>query len=92
MQLSTGNGPSRRKTKMTVNETQTDETLDEVFSYLVGKLTGAATPAQQADPVKEYQRLLAEAEEEPDEYRANRLIQIADRHLRLIEIGLASQK
>lgn len=76
------------------NKPPSSEDFNRVFNTLLnGFLSPTAsqkTSEPTVDPVAEVNRLLKKAEEIPS--RASDLIQIADRHIRIIELALAYQK
>jgi len=73
-----------------------EQIASEIFAGLFGG--AASTPGKPkaaettVDSVKEAHRLLKKAEETGDLDDSARLTQIADRHIRIIEIAIASQK
>jgi hypothetical protein len=84
---------------MPINDPKTTKP-EEIFSELFNSLftgftttnTNKTTPtAPTVDPVTEVSRLLKKAEESGPSETAN-LLQIADRHIRIIELALAYQK
>jgi hypothetical protein len=83
---------------MPVNEPKTpkpEDIVSEIFSNLLSGFAATSnktTPTEPTiDPVAEVGRLLKKAEASGPSQAAD-LLQIADRHIRIIELGLAYQK
>lgn len=89
---------------MPVNDPKTpkpEDIINEVFSSFMKGFTiptgTVPSPAAKADEpvvdsVKETHRLLKKAEEASSPSEAGTLLQIADRHLRIVDLALSSQR
>jgi hypothetical protein len=78
---------------MPVNDPKTPKPEDIVHDLVNGFLKSFSTPTTPAvDPVAEVNRLLKKAEESDYHDESQELLQIADRHIKIIELALAYQQ
>jgi len=82
---------------MPVNDPKATKPEDIINNLINGFLSGISSsqPEDQpalVDPVAEVNRLLKKAEEAEYSVETQELLQIADRHIRIVELALAYQK
>lgn len=77
--------------KPTTPEALVTEVINNFFSGF-GAATAKATETPTVDPLAEANRLLSKAEESAYSGETQALLQIADRHIKIIELALSYQK
>jgi len=84
---------------MPVNDNKTkqpEDIINDVINTFIGAFgapaSGGKPAASAVDPIAEVNRLLKRAEESDYVTETQELLQIADRHIKIIELALAYQK